>query len=1668
MSSSFNAINISPLEEQYDLEEYSREFQIEEGFKLYENALLCLNKRQFAESDSNFQLLFNMDIMKPDRWGFYRYRSPNIDRLRYLAFRNRGLYFYHYLLANYDADMEPSDVVNYVLKIIENLLDSIQHCEADTTVVLLLTEIFKSFKSKKLERLILEYELTKKDHDLLLLGRRKINKMLPSLSNVVKQYQDLLENIDDISKDEKGNKHILKSIELKNHVSFKSINDDFKPILEKIKSLKTEDEITIKGLLESDIEIENLTWEDFLQSFKSSLPYTKIAILLGRNSDPYNEVEYSMERINIVINETNDLSKNTDTDEDDINLITTNTEYDTATKPEKETDVKQESLSNADIDMDTEKNSTEIGRKRSIEQIETPKQRTSKRFRDRDTIETPSYIANTNPIHVIFFNDLESIAKIFNHELPVIFDDLKLNNTSDQKPINIIYNELYDILKNWKSWHSDIYNKNDRKSNSKNSENNEDILKLNSLLKSNLSEEKQELRKTFESLPIELLRDLIEHINKEKMHFHEVRFVILKYLLGKDLKDRYVIKYKWSDELLKIIQWIILSIETNLYEYVNNYSSEDWFFGLSLYEILVNHLGKICEEIVSKKSLKSKVADLKTQRNKLERKIVRLQNLLQSTVDKNNLEAVVALDWVYYFFLQSTQDITEQRINAVLSKIQDIFETNDLNLEILYPNYSLIPVLNLVNVKSQLKKINMIKSITVVDLEDGNQEREHLKTLESVLSHDLDNSIVLKKVDKDMLEFISSSSYSLKIKLWDVLFTFYLKEGSFEEIVGTYLHIIDLLFKNIFSDKFADRKKEDRASSLLTTLSFIGNFTERMAEKLNEKNWLIETIETKTKVMEILLKIFFLFYPILYFETNAENADSSSFFKRVTKSSARLKDQIVAIGSLMLYFFDLSATTPNKHQIIELIETTHSLLDSFSICDASDHHFLILSELLLCKYSTKESYKELKRILWCKYHFLTSSESSMKEQHQTKPMTLTRTRSLNLGIFLMKLQYDKFNPLLVKSSKNSMKQVLDNIIETIGPISIIENHILARNKYLLDEHINSPITIQKLRDALSGKLVLELTSPADDLQDGMDSGIFYINAVQSLNQYVNRKKSMQARPSELDSIIETITNDILYNTQRYESWYMLGKCFSYIVEDDLIWTADKFTSSEKKRAIALTQRKAIICYTTSLSLYYNKLNSSALGKNENELVLKLILEALGSNLMIAYYKPMDKICFKWRKSDKMLSISETLEVTEKTPEEYPTISDFNIEQATLLCFHRANAIITKFYDEKDDTFEKWSNYYYIAKILFKSREPELLESVFNHIGISCKLASKNKNPKELIVEPHYALVCFCYKLVKEKALSIEKALEFIKIDPIFEEKPAEFWKLDEILDETTSSRKIFFEKIIELLKLLVTLDKQNWQHRVHYRIANILFVDFNDRDGAMQEMDKYISLKSSKTLVAIWKPEYERPGKHFVYTYQYVTFYVTLLLDKGDFNSIAFMIRKIRRHGSSMAYITEAINYATKSYIACVHQRLEVDEKYIETLLPSLKYQDFLQVSENLMKSFKQSDYEDEYVEGLKLAFQLKKGSNGITFDSPCLSLYFKKLYLPLLDEHEKNKPPTETPSADNLINQLIGDGNSKATTPQPQVATTPKPVLNRKRVSKKEAFDRIKVLVEKITLHEK
>lgn len=80
------------------------------------------------------------------------------------------------------------------------------------------------------------------------------------------------------------------------------------------------------------------------------------------------------------------------------------------------------------------------------------------------------------------------------------------------------------------------------------------------------------------------------------------------------------------------------------------------------------------------------------------------------------------------------------------------------------------------------------------------------------------------------------------------------------------------------------------------------------------------------------------------------------------------------------------------------------------------------------------------------------------------------------------------------------------------------------------------------------------------------------------------------------------------------------------------------------------------------------------------------------------------------------------------------------------------------------------------------------------------------------------------------------------------------------------------------------------------RAAHVIYDDQRDATAAAAARNELTHQIFTKTMtIQVWKPEFERPGRHFVFTTRYVYFFVALLDQLDDRASLDQLLRRVRK-----------------------------------------------------------------------------------------------------------------------------------------------------------------------------
>lgn len=223
--------------------------------------------------------------------------------------------------------------------------------------------------------------------------------------------------------------------------------------------------------------------------------------------------------------------------------------------------------------------------------------------------------------------------------------------------------------------------------------------------------------------------------------------------------------------------------------------------------------------------------------------------------------------------------------------------------------------------------------------------------------------------------------------------------------------------------------------------------------------------------------------------------------------------------------------------------------------------------------------------------------------------------------------------------------------------------------------------------------------------------------------------------------------------------------------------------------------------------------------------------------------------------------------------------------------------------------------------------------------------SRHSDP---ILEPHYKIASILHKMVIRGDMPAADAAAILSEQPFGvalhpDDHYASFAEPED-----------WEEYIIRNLTKLREKDKSNWHHRIVMRHAKILYEEVYTTQGG----DKFVEAKAAfailkenmftKTMVMnVWKCDAERPGRHHVFTEQYVRFMTRLLLIMKDRTNLELLLRRLRKKGVDFYHFTDLWQTCCVAYLKLLRGAFDVRHAN-EEVFKSLPNEEFEIISERI------------------------------------------------------------------------------------------------------------------------
>lgn len=282
-------------------------------------------------------------------------------------------------------------------------------------------------------------------------------------------------------------------------------------------------------------------------------------------------------------------------------------------------------------------------------------------------------------------------------------------------------------------------------------------------------------------------------------------------------------------------------------------------------------------------------------------------------------------------------------------------------------------------------------------------------------------------------------------------------------------------------------------------------------------------------------------------------------------------------------------------------------------------------------------------------------------------------------------------------------------------------------------------------------------------------------------------------------------------------------------------------------------------------------------------------------------------------------------------------------------------------------------------------------------AVEVAYSARKSRSSEPIFEPHYKIVSILHKLVMRKELTSVDAAAILSDQPfgLVVHPDDHFASFTEPED--------WEEYIIRNLSKLRDKDKSNWQHRIIMRHAKILF----DEGTSMQGSDSNVEARAAfailresmvtKTMVMnVWKCDAERPGRHHVYTEQYVRFMTRLLVIMSDLSNMEQLLRRLRKKGADFYHFVDLWQSCCVAYLKLLRQGYHV-APVLDDTFKTMSSEEFDIVSERISEWAATDGIEVPVFNCMKDAIELKKLNANLMKVTPIDDLLndcYSKIYL--------------------------------------------------------------------------
>ncbi|KAK8859420.1 Histone transcription regulator 3 [Apiospora arundinis] len=1072
---------------------------------------------------------------------------------------------------------------------------------------------------------------------------------------------------------------------------------------------------------------------------------------------------------------------------------------------------------------------------------------------------------------------------------------------------------------------------------------------------------------------------------------------------------------KWSDSMKTAVVQVISHLDEDIYsrmqhEFEDAWTSEDpqAFDSVdAMTQMLFELHLDVYERITNPNSAVDFGIRVET-RGRLGRWFSFAAELSQRRPTDRNQALSVRFLWASVFLVTLTEGVSREHILQCWQSLRESLASDFDGISPRLPNNAIMPEISIFAADKEISKLTTMDFFLGLFQNDLSDPVSVIDSLEPVLNPDavytvetpgssagspmVDEQPSTPEPDeakqqpisetasqglRDLWKFLLGASTEMRLFLWNRLDEAYQAISYKTKEFSCKLKAIEMVVNDFERDPYLSMPLEDRRGLFFKMLKFVDDLlVNSLALALNEPSAfdIIDDSHFRSSIAA-LVKLSCLLHTSSVYEDEVRvgmltaptsNPSFSPFLNKLREMQVRNWSLLYTVLKAGVNQNRLEFTQPET-DLAEYLAAVHQVLGLRKFCKSSNKIFLKMMRVELLKQNLVDNWEDyLGQVLFDLYG-LKGIGTWEVEDHNCPAEKMDRRNAAALVEKIIVLANHMSMKDLLKSD---LKGTIEHMQQAIGQTK--SNQQTIHNLRNFTEFLKKPVHPLRLYQALKGGLTIDAVAVNTPDSSLARHGWFFLLGMIAFSKFKGVDLNRRQTPGATDDLrigATFLRQQLQFTPDQWDAWFRLAECFDYELDESVLWTADKM--NKERAELVKYQRNAIHCYTLALSHSWKALPEP--GDTEGLEAIHELYHKFGMRMYASSREPFAMEPFQHSDHERFFIQNSMGGGTYKRII-HEQMDDYKVWKYAARLFRKAMEVKPK----------EWKNSYMRAKCIWKMYQKDYttldhydrqsrpsVEQLIRALEQSVEAVwalPKPRSGTDPVLEPHYKIVSVVYKLVARGDLEPQEAADILQRQPFAIKKGAKV----EIND--TEDWEPF---IIETLAHLKDKDKSNWQHRIIMRHARLLFDDKAENPEVLQALSAFQVLQKTmftKTMVMnVWKCDAERPGRHHVYTEQYVRFMVKLLVTLKDRTNFEALLRRIRKKGGDFYHFNDLWQTCCIAYLRMIRQHYKI-QPIIDDVYKNTSQEEFEIIAERITEWSTDANTSDHSAfEALKEAVELKK-----------------------------------------------------------------------------------------------